>query len=409
MPQVSICIPTRNRAHFLRSALEHLAKFSRLDFEVVISDNHSSDDTADVVESFRDRIPALYYVRQNEPLNFYETQLPPFNVAAGDYLVYLSDDDRLVEDGVVETIDRFEADPSIAAIYCAWQEVMDGVRGSRHQHFDEPVRYTLSDLPKVLRDLKAAEMPFMRRSAYERSVSPIQYQYGFDLYTLSQLLKAGDILLTPTLTHMVTRHEGQESTKLYRDELLQCYLADYELLTSNAPSLDPLVAMVSIAEKMSLQYIVAAQRALDDLRFFQARTLFERAKVYGNAAAREWVEKLDNEMWPLVVADVAIGFARTAGKVSRIAAELTAETELVVEAMSKLATPIEVVSGTADELMFLSWQEDEFFFYADVETLRMREALAGQPLRKARSLAQLRAVTRLGPGEAENTAWQEAS
>jgi hypothetical protein len=61
---------------------------------------------------------------------------------------------------------------------------------------------------------------------------------------------------------------------------------------------------------------------------------------------------------------------------------------------------MDVLSGGVDELMFLPWSDDEFFFYSDVNTLRLREAVTGAPVRKARSLQQLRSATGVG-GQAE--------
>ncbi|MEQ9447764.1 MAG: glycosyltransferase, partial [Rhodospirillaceae bacterium] len=63
-PKLSICIPTRNRRLFLARHLRHISKFKNLDYEVVISDNFSSDDTATVAEAYRDELNALVYVRQ---------------------------------------------------------------------------------------------------------------------------------------------------------------------------------------------------------------------------------------------------------------------------------------------------------------------------------------------------------
>lgn len=53
-PQFSIVIPTRNRARLLRGALQSLCNQTFRDFEVIISDDHSEDDTRSVVASFAD-------------------------------------------------------------------------------------------------------------------------------------------------------------------------------------------------------------------------------------------------------------------------------------------------------------------------------------------------------------------
>ncbi|KAA0083847.1 glycosyltransferase [Trinickia soli] len=58
---LSICIPTFNRAALLRETLESIATQPAFnatdDVEVVIADNHSSDETAEVAEAFQKRFP----------------------------------------------------------------------------------------------------------------------------------------------------------------------------------------------------------------------------------------------------------------------------------------------------------------------------------------------------------------
>ena len=322
-PQVSICIPTRNRARFLHDALAHLTEFTLFDFEVVVSDNCSDDDTAQVVESFRDRLPSLYYIRQETPLSCFQTVQPPFNVAAGDYLVYLADDDHLVEEGIDAVVRSLDADPTIACAYGAWQEIRDGELATKHQEVPAPVRLSFTDLAEICTSFADLEMPIIRRTAYESALTPIQYQYAFDLAGLAQLLKAGDMLIVPTLTHLVTRHVEQSSTQLYREEILQNYLADYEGLTASCPELRPATAMVVIARKISGKYLDAAQRAITDKRFLQARSLVHRALAYHDEKAEAWRCYMDRELWPHMIAESAIAFARTAQPVNCIVVEQT--------------------------------------------------------------------------------------
>jgi validoxylamine A glucosyltransferase len=64
---VSVVVPTYNRAALLRRTLHSLTEqtLDRAQFEVIVSDDGSSDDTARVVESFADRL-SLRYRRQDD-------------------------------------------------------------------------------------------------------------------------------------------------------------------------------------------------------------------------------------------------------------------------------------------------------------------------------------------------------
>lgn len=58
----SIIVPTLDEEQYIGSLLDSLTRQTRQDFEVIIVDGGSQDDTRGVVESFRDRIPRLQFV-----------------------------------------------------------------------------------------------------------------------------------------------------------------------------------------------------------------------------------------------------------------------------------------------------------------------------------------------------------
>jgi GT2 family glycosyltransferase len=67
-PQASVVIPTYNRSDKLRKTLETMTE-QDLDpskFEVIIADDGSSDDTADVVKSFAARLRLKYYFQEDK-------------------------------------------------------------------------------------------------------------------------------------------------------------------------------------------------------------------------------------------------------------------------------------------------------------------------------------------------------
>ena len=69
-PLVSICIPTYNRGKYLIKSLESIVvqeDFINGNVEIVISDNHSEDDTEKLCKEFCERFPQIVYHR--EPYN----------------------------------------------------------------------------------------------------------------------------------------------------------------------------------------------------------------------------------------------------------------------------------------------------------------------------------------------------
>ena len=98
-PFFSIVMPTRNRAHFLRCSLQTALEQTYDDYEIVVSDNYSSDDTPKVVQELGNQ--RVRYVRTDKALSMPESWEFALSHARGEYVTFLSDDEarspRLLE------------------------------------------------------------------------------------------------------------------------------------------------------------------------------------------------------------------------------------------------------------------------------------------------------------------------
>lgn len=96
-PLVTIAIPTYNRADsYLEDALRNAIGQTYQNIEILVSDNHSTDKTPEIIESFSD--PRIRYYRQEKNLG----QRPNMNFlvekARGDYFLMYHDDDQIEKD-----------------------------------------------------------------------------------------------------------------------------------------------------------------------------------------------------------------------------------------------------------------------------------------------------------------------
>ncbi len=90
-PKVSVCIPTFNRAHFIADAISSVLAQTHSDFELVVSDNASTDNTAEVLARFRD--PRIRIHRNATNIGLLGNFIRCFELARGDYAVILGSDD----------------------------------------------------------------------------------------------------------------------------------------------------------------------------------------------------------------------------------------------------------------------------------------------------------------------------
>lgn len=90
-PFFSILMPTYNRASLLRFAVRSVLQQTFDNFELVISNGGSTDNTREVVSAFDDR--RIRYVESKERLNIGDNYQNALNNATGEYITFLSDDD----------------------------------------------------------------------------------------------------------------------------------------------------------------------------------------------------------------------------------------------------------------------------------------------------------------------------
>ena len=105
-PKLSICIPTYDRANLLGQALQaishqwelDLSEQQQLQIELIISDNHSPDETPQVIARLSSSFPSLPLIsfRQPENIGAAANVLHVAAMATGEYIYLLSDDDLLL-------------------------------------------------------------------------------------------------------------------------------------------------------------------------------------------------------------------------------------------------------------------------------------------------------------------------
>lgn len=115
-PKISILIPTRNRCNLLHQSLDCLGRQSYSNFEVVVVNDCSDDDTLNVVEKFKDRLPGLIYLKNDTQIGASLSFDKAVKHSSGDYVLTFSDDDLLC-DGALEEFVASLADADYDLIY----------------------------------------------------------------------------------------------------------------------------------------------------------------------------------------------------------------------------------------------------------------------------------------------------
>jgi glycosyltransferase involved in cell wall biosynthesis len=94
-PKISVLIPTYNYARFLPEAIESVLAQDFQDFELLIADDGSTDNTAEVVRPFCARDARVHFTVHSSNLGMVENWNYCLHEARGEYIKFLFGDDKL--------------------------------------------------------------------------------------------------------------------------------------------------------------------------------------------------------------------------------------------------------------------------------------------------------------------------
>lgn len=117
-PLVSICVPTYNGARYLEEALNSALAQTYSDCEIVVSDDRSSDGTADICRRVLEGGPFPFRIVEHEPAGIGANWNHAVQNARGTYIKFLFQDDLLKPDCVERMVAILETDPDIGLVYC---------------------------------------------------------------------------------------------------------------------------------------------------------------------------------------------------------------------------------------------------------------------------------------------------
>src|SRR5947209_2086397 len=92
-PTISVCIPTHNRARYLAQTIEGVLAQIYPDWEIVIVDNASTDDTCSVASAYAARDQRIRYMRHDHLVPHAENFNRCIHYATGNLIAILHDDD----------------------------------------------------------------------------------------------------------------------------------------------------------------------------------------------------------------------------------------------------------------------------------------------------------------------------
>ncbi|MDJ0728877.1 MAG: glycosyltransferase family 2 protein [Crocosphaera sp.] len=111
MAKVSVCIPTYNRSHYLTYAVNSVLNQTYSDFELIICDDGSPDNTSEVVAGFQDS--RIRYIRHDKNMGRSRNMRSGFDASQGEYFIKFDDDDALTPEFLEKTVNILDTNPQV--------------------------------------------------------------------------------------------------------------------------------------------------------------------------------------------------------------------------------------------------------------------------------------------------------
>ena len=222
-PFVSLALPVYNGAQFIADALTSILNQDFQSFELIITDNASTDATEAICGSFAARDPRIRYVRHASNLGAGANFNSGFCLSVGQYFKWCAHDDVISTNFLSGCVHILERNPDAVIAYGR----LVGI-----DHAGRPTAYTereLGDLRytspaerfRILvgrHGVDAAMFGVHRRTALENSSLHHSY-YGSDCALLAELALLGPFVLAPQVT-LYNRDHPDRSVNIQSGERL---------------------------------------------------------------------------------------------------------------------------------------------------------------------------------------------
>lgn len=277
--KIAFVIPTYNYARFLERCLLSVIQQDADDYEVVIVDDGSTDETSEVVSKVRNQNP------NKEILYLYQENAGPSaarNKGAADtrceYIWFLDADDRLVGGSIRRMFSAIDKNPDACLLFSGYRSVNE--QGKKVNHEPTPIGENRTENFRcyILKQIDglATGSTVVKKSVFESIRFPEGVHNNEDMVFFSHLFARYPVVSFPGILLETYRHKDSLRSNMTRIEETGIKavdrLFDIDLLTP---------------EQMSLRSMYLTRRYLSIFRSYYRNGNHEEGIRYYHKAIRE--------------------------------------------------------------------------------------------------------------------------
>lgn len=119
--KVTVIIPTYNRAHFIKDAVESVLNQTYQDFELIVIDDGSTDNTREVLAVYKDKLTYIYQDNQGRS----SARNQGIKLAQAEYIAFLDSDDVWFPDKLERQVPVLESASDNVALVHGYKCIVD--------------------------------------------------------------------------------------------------------------------------------------------------------------------------------------------------------------------------------------------------------------------------------------------
>ena len=214
---ISIITATFNSAKTLKDTIQSVLRQTNKDFEYLIIDGGSTDETIDIVKSYESEFSGRLKWVSEKDQGIYDAMNKGIKMASGDVVGILNSDDYFTSDDILQTVDNAFKSHEIDAIYGDIHFIRDG-------NPQKCVRYYSSRMFRPFW-LRFGFMPahpsfYCKREVFERAgLYSLDYKIGADYEMMVRLFKKYKIVSRYINKDFVTMRTGGASNNNVRSRI----------------------------------------------------------------------------------------------------------------------------------------------------------------------------------------------
>jgi len=208
-PLVSVLMTAYNRERYIAEAIESVLESTYKNFELIIVDDCSVDNTVEIAKSFEGKDNRVIVYVNDKNLGDYPNRNKAASIAQGEFLMYVDSDDKIYANGIENCIKTMQMFPQSSF-------------GMYYLNSDRP--------PFILNSMEAIQKHFFEKSfltvgpggtiikrVFFENIGEYPTSYGpaNDMYFNLKAVCYSPIVLMPFVYFFYRIHEGQEFNNKY--------------------------------------------------------------------------------------------------------------------------------------------------------------------------------------------------